>query len=846
MNSTGRNADKDHMEIQSLRVGLATLAILCASVLLFSACSGDAGPTGDAASVNDAPQAIAGPGGSSLVIPPGAVATSTPITLSAVSDLELPAGRSALSTAIRATPAGLHFERAGVLALPLRASVADNQALRDRAEVWARSEDGSVSRMPVLGVDEERGVIYAAVKHFTVFQAAVPIDVFGPFAIVPRTSPLVFVNEPMSLGLTHGNNVGAVTYALDTSVQIEGDEATIEPAEGVVEALPGVTLHPTGVLSGIPNTLGTWALTITASDAGQVPAATSTISLTVTVLERETTTVPGLTTDTDHFVQRDDYGNIHVMRRSGSAYTLHRVPADPLGTTLTTTFTGGPAPAFAVSPDGERVVVAFERMAGRSLLFTRNQLRSAIDTGDDSSADDIGFDLTGNGVADVTVTFATEATAFEATDADIQALVDALNAEFANLSLGLSASAYLIHDGISIFDEGTNTIPAAFELFDPRLVAGGDVSFTIFGVIDEGNSPHNTRIVVREFDATLTALGGEVRVDADPSAVLPEDAIDRRSRFQRQALRPSVAFALDRSFEPTDVPDPDTVYLYCVGYEVLSDLDATGALRSDAYANWRLHGVGAVGSFPIRLDVSDDAGASSGATMRSAGQDAGVSFFWIEKGNDNDGTNPTDDEGNATPGSRGDLAMVQLTPPDPDNPPTEPEVAPEPVFLNNEADTSALHLNVCVSSDNRIFCAWSEFDDDATTISEPTPPHVPGSVLDFRRDTSLRCAEVTGAGGAGVSWLVDDAPLTSTIVRPSVAVSADGEVAVGWVEIFDGGVLDGYLRRFSAPGTPISNVQEIAWQVEFNLHYDDEGRLGIASTGGSPLRYLRFRTPDAE
>ncbi|MCA8939687.1 MAG: hypothetical protein KDB07_07770, partial [Planctomycetes bacterium] len=290
----------------------------------------------------------------------------------------------------------------------------------------------------------------------------------------------------------------------------------------------------------------------------------------------------------------------------------------------------------------------------------------------------------------------------------------------------------------------------------------------------------------------------------------------------------------DEEEEPEPLP-------FFVAYEVVRNVDANNSLRSDIYGAWFVHGGGRV-SAETRLDNTSLAGDSPGQRIVTAGTAADVHVLWIDRGGDNAGTNPAGSDGEPAAGSYGDLASVMISAP---SIVTDVEdesfgelvevVVPDPTFLNDEATTTAQHIVATVSRTNQVFAAWSERDDQAQTIGPDT----------LRKDISLRVADVSGGSAAG-GFLVDDAPLDSLIYATALAVREDGTIAVSWVENFGGLLRDGFLRRFSAPGTPLENPIEIAWDRELNLAFLPDGRLSIAARTGGDIARLRTEAPEEE
>ncbi|MCK6438970.1 MAG: hypothetical protein L6Q71_02070 [Planctomycetes bacterium] len=356
-----------------------------------------------------------------------------------------------------------------------------------------------------------------------------------------------------------------------------------------------------------------------------------------------------------------------------------------------------------------------------------------------------------------------------------------------------------------------------------------------------GGDPYNQQIFAVEYDSDLTEVTPAFRIDADP--VIDPLAPDETLSDVRQALRPGVAFALNRTIDDgEEEEEEEPQQLYLVAYEQARNTDADGALRADVYGRWREFG-GDTLTDEIRLDVTSDAGQTSGDPVIVVGNEAGCLVLWTDQG----GTNG-DESATAEPGTPGDIMAVLLPSSDvssgaEEEAPTLPIVVTpaEPAAINDEAGTTGLHPNAITTPDNRFVMVWTERDDTPTPSPDDDEEGSESgsgrasqkSGILYRRPLTLRCADVT-SGSAATSFLVDDTPVDGSIYAGAVAVDAEGEIAIAWVKSFTDGEPDTttFLRRFSSAGTPLENSLEAGAGDPLALVYTIDGILAVASASG--------------
>jgi hypothetical protein len=168
------------------------------------------------------------------------------------------------------------------------------------AIVWSLT---SGSTLPAnLGLNSANGQISgipatAGTFNFTVQAAdsgtpqqkvtkAFTLTIIQQLVITSPATPIGSVSTPFSMNLTSSGGTGAVTWALASGSTLPG----------------GLTLTPTGLLSGTPTTAGTFNFSITATDSGTPPqTATKAFTMTITPkLAITTTSLPSGTVNTPY------------------------------------------------------------------------------------------------------------------------------------------------------------------------------------------------------------------------------------------------------------------------------------------------------------------------------------------------------------------------------------------------------------------------------------------------------------------------------------------------------------------------------------------------------------------
>ncbi|MCA8940096.1 MAG: hypothetical protein KDB07_09815, partial [Planctomycetes bacterium] len=218
---------------------------------------------------------LLGPNGSILFIPEAALGQNTPISVGNGQNIPLPNGVAMAGPAIQAAPAGLRFLKPAVIGVPVNPSLIPDGVEPSELRVYAQEADGSVLSVPAIGYDPIRGLLYAAIGGFTTFQAAVPMF---DFAIVPQTIKMAFIGAFYSETLSFRNNSGGVTWEVVSTMQTAGEAPESEEEAPVNQVAPGLTLSSTGTISGFPNTYGTWAITLRATDSATPEANVAEVS----------------------------------------------------------------------------------------------------------------------------------------------------------------------------------------------------------------------------------------------------------------------------------------------------------------------------------------------------------------------------------------------------------------------------------------------------------------------------------------------------------------------------------------------------------------------------------------
>jgi|GEM_PF-6583054 len=842
---------------------LLAFGFMLACLACFAACSGGGGGGGGSRSVvasNGMVSAssggvVGGIGNAHVDIPAGALSANTMIKISqGRSDDPLPDRAQGVGPVVVAAPDGLTFKRPATIAVPVDANmVPDGRGLKDLV-VYRRQSNGSVRTTPVLGYDDKRMLVYAATSGFSSFQAAVPD---GEFQIIPRTSLFAEINSSLFFQLETTRGQDMIQYEIVGAMKIDGITDADDPIlEG--EVAPGIRLSEQGLIMGGARELGVFGFTIRATSASVTNPASSTISLTITIVRREETGFADSSTEDLLQFDFDDHGNLYAFGRRRGIETLIKVPEDPMMPIITQSVTTGLHPHFSISPDGEAVVLVYERPQNLSLDFSIWELRRAIHDEGDGEVNDIAFDLTGNGMPDVVVDFDTDDDGpFTGSATELNRFVRELNEDFRELQLGVTAVANHTFEGISIQDNDTlflNSMPTGL---GPRMLFGGD-SYGSLPDINSQNHTLNTRIMAQEFNRDLQQIGPAHRIDQD---IIYDPAQDPTlSAFARQATNPVAAFAQDRGIEPELDEEGNPLPIrrvYAVVYEQIRHLDVAGALRSDIYMVWREFG-GFTLSNETRLDTTDIAGESAGDPIAVTGLESGVTIAWTERGGDNGGTNGVDSLGDPIYGSPGDVQLLVIAKPvlpplpGPEDDPEDVEpleipyavTVPAATAVNPEATSTGRHPALKTSAANAVYIAWSERDDSLAPLGESPMTQYSNlgsqtSGIVERRELALRVAPVSGSS-VGTSFLVKDAPLESSIYSASLAVSADGVIAVAWVEAFFNGQQGTFLRRFRPSGAPIENSVEISIGAAPLIGFDLQDRLNIGFLAGGTVTTFSF------
>jgi hypothetical protein len=700
--------------------------------------------------------------------------------------------------------------------------------------------------LPILDTDEATNQVFAAVTSLSTFQVAAPSS---QFRIVPRESLLEQLGVFLSHQLEYRSASGAVTYSLAAITQVSGEAAQggetgdVEPDDdGNFVIAPGVVLTPQGRIFGAPQQAGSWALTVMATDSRSPTPNVAATSLSLTVMERTRVGIPGFPINETVWAYATN-GDAIVVTNTGGSMTVHRLPADGGAVTSSAAIpAGGTNCAVAIHPSGEAIVVAFERIVDMTLDFPASALTQVLRADETGLVSGLGFDLDGNLAADITVEFQAAETGFTATEAELNALVVALNAALEAASIPVDAVANAGIIGIRFVDQGTGyfasgTVPPAQA---PRLLQGGSAIAQVVGSLNTDRNANFRRIYAVEIGAALTIGQGPFRIDSDP-VYDPEEPDSSATPFSRQALRPSVAFAVSPTAETLATDEP-----YLVAYEVIRNTTLSGGLRSDMYGSWRSFGGGAR-TLPTRLDGTSLQGDSPGNRVVVAATEAGASVLWIERGGEADSSAGTE-EAVATPG---DLAAVEVPIPGVGTPPLAEQTGiGAPAFLNDADTTTAMHPCISVGRNGDMWVVWTQRDDTPLNTVDPAAAlsaSLPGrgsqsSAILVRRDLSLRAGRLSGAS-VSEEFQVDVVNNQSSAYSSSIAVSDDGEIAVTWVEAPFAGAQKGYLRRFISSAMPLELPLMVTFPLETIIHYNTEGHLGLVSRQGGDLFEFNF-TPD--
>lgn len=192
-------------------------------------------------------------GGARIVIPQGALAASTIITLSArptPSQAEL--GAAPMGPGIRATPDGLTFLKPVEVHLPYVASMLPPGV--SASSVHVRMAPQGTNDFAALSseVDEVTSTVVARTTHFTDFVPAAPLDAAPPL-LITSVSPL----PPATRGKSY-------THSFDATGGVPPYTWTLSAGASLP---PGLALATSGSLSGTPTTNGQASFFVTVTDA---------------------------------------------------------------------------------------------------------------------------------------------------------------------------------------------------------------------------------------------------------------------------------------------------------------------------------------------------------------------------------------------------------------------------------------------------------------------------------------------------------------------------------------------------------------------------------------------------
>lgn len=829
------------------------LLALAAGTLLFvwmAACGGGSGsplPTGGVPQPEPAgdrvTRTIGEVGGLELTVRGSDVfADATPLVeVVRTGTIVVPEGFTAAGGAVTTSPPGVSFEFTAQLGIPVDpALIPPGVSLDDLLVFQQPAGGGPLQLLPILDTDESTNQVFAAITSLSTFQVAAPSN---PFRIVRQENLLEQLGIFTSHQLEYREANGAVTFSLAAITQVSGeagtDPSSTEPDEdGNFVIAPGIVLTPLGRIYGAAQVAGSWAFTVAATDSRSPEPNVTAISLTLTVMERTRVGIPGFPIDETVWTYASN-GDAMVVTNSGGTMAVHRIPADGSAVVSSASLpVGGSNCAVAVHPSGEALVVAFERTVEMTLDFQATLLAQVIRADEAGLVSGLGFDLDGDLAADVTVEFQAAESGFTATEAELNALVVALNEALSTASIPVDAVANALINGIRFVDQGTGyfvsgTVPPAQA---PRLLQGGSAIAPVIGTLNTTRNANFKRIFAVELRADMTVIQGPIRIDADP-VYDAEEPDTSATMFSRQALRPAVAFAVSPTAETLENDAP-----YIVAYEVIRNVTAGGGLRSDIHGTWRSFGGGAR-TLPTRLDGTSLQGDSPGNRVVVAATEAGASVLWIERGGEADSSAGTE-EAVATPG---ELASVEVPVPGVGTPPlAEQSGIGAPAFLNEAETTTAMHPAVTVDRQGQVWVVWTQREDallnpvsGSTGTAAQTGRGSQSSALLFRRDLSLRAGRVSG-GALSDEFQVDVVNNQSSAYSSSIAVSDDGEIAVTWVEAPFNGPQRGYLRRFISSAMPLELPMMVSFPVETIIHYNTDGHLGLVSRSGGDLYVFNF------
>jgi len=764
-------------------------------------------------------------------------------------EIVVPEGFTAAGGAVTTSPPGISFEFPSQLGIPVDPALIPGGLTLNDLVIFERPVDGGPIRLlPVIDVDEATNQVFAAITALSTFQVAAPQSAFR---IDPAENLLQQVGITFGQQLTYRSAMGAVTFSLAAVEQVSGEDAggtggtgDIEPNEdGNYVIAPGVVLTPQGRIQGTPQVGGSWTFTIAAIDSKPVTPNLAAISMSLTVMSKTRVAIPGFPISDTVWAYASN-GDAIVVTNSAGSMNVHRIPADG-GATVSSAALQVAAinPSIALHPSGEAVVVAYERVVTMTLDFGLSQLTQVLRADATGLVSGLGFDLNGNGTADVTVDFQAAETGFTGTDAELNALAAALNAALTAASLPVDVVANVGGSGIRFVDQGTGFFVGGptGQVQSPRLMQGGGAIAAMPGSLNTAPQASFRRIYAVEIGADMTISQGPFRVDSDP-VYDAEEPDTTATMFSRQAIRPVVSFAVSPTATTVAANDP-----YIVAYEVIRNVTSTGGLRADVYTAWRSFGASAR-TLPTRIDATTSHGDSSGHRLAIAATESAATVLWVERGGEPESGTGTGSAA-ATPG---DLAAVELTiPPVPTGDLEVQSGIPEPEFVNEADETSAGHPTVTVTAEGEIWVVWSERDDTPLNpVEEPgtgTTAATAGrgsqsSGILTRRDLSLRAGRLTG-GTVADPFQVDIVNNSSSAYSTAITISADGEIAVFWVEAPHDGTPKGYLRRFLEAGVPLELPLYVAFPIETIIHYDAEGRLGLVSRAGGDLHVMDF-TPE--
>lgn len=232
-------------------------AVICATVGI--ACSGEVQPTSPAPDagvivpdtscahvvVGAAGTTLAHPSGASIVVPPGALAADTSLSLCGISATPPTVAGDPIGQGFEAGPDGQAFLRPVEVVLPIDAARLQNGAT---AQILMAPHGSTEYTALQTSIDPSGRFLRASTTHFTQF---IPVESANPLFITsPAALPDAVVEVPYVAALSASGGVAPYAWSVESRSALP----------------PGLVLSSAGTIGGTPETAGVYAFFLGVAD----------------------------------------------------------------------------------------------------------------------------------------------------------------------------------------------------------------------------------------------------------------------------------------------------------------------------------------------------------------------------------------------------------------------------------------------------------------------------------------------------------------------------------------------------------------------------------------------------